>query len=61
MISITFYFAIPEPVADYVKATIDTVIKIHENEPFGDVLAFLTSQVSIVRCWSVFLRRMSSF
>ncbi|XP_028157473.1 probable ATP-dependent RNA helicase DHX35 isoform X1 [Ostrinia furnacalis] len=37
-----------EPVADYVKATVDTVIKIHENEPFGDVLAFLTSQEEIL-------------
>ncbi|KAJ8707921.1 hypothetical protein PYW08_010287 [Mythimna loreyi] len=35
------------PVPDYVKATVDTVIKIHENEPFGDVLAFLTSQEEI--------------
>ncbi|CAB3242561.1 unnamed protein product [Arctia plantaginis] len=37
-----------EPVPDYVKATVDTVIKIHENEPFGDVLAFLTSQEEIL-------------
>ncbi|CAH2108987.1 unnamed protein product, partial [Euphydryas editha] len=36
------------PVADYVKATIDTIIKIHENEPFGDILAFLTSQEEIL-------------
>nr|XP_049705986.1 probable ATP-dependent RNA helicase DHX35 isoform X1 [Helicoverpa armigera] len=36
-----------EPVPDYVKATVDTVIKIHENEPFGDILAFLTSQEEI--------------
>ncbi|RVE41455.1 hypothetical protein evm_013900 [Chilo suppressalis] len=36
-----------EPVADYVKATVDTVIKIHENEPLGNVLAFLTSQEEI--------------
>ncbi|XP_075987847.1 putative ATP-dependent RNA helicase DHX35 [Anticarsia gemmatalis] len=37
-----------EPVPDYVKATVDTVIKIHENEPFGDILAFLTSQEEIL-------------
>ncbi|KAJ0170419.1 hypothetical protein K1T71_013790 [Dendrolimus kikuchii] len=36
-----------EPVPDYVKATVDTVVKIHENEPFGDILAFLTSQEEI--------------
>ncbi|XP_038217051.1 probable ATP-dependent RNA helicase DHX35 [Zerene cesonia] len=41
-------FYISEPVADYVKATVDTIIKIHENEPFGDVLAFLTSQEEIL-------------
>ncbi|XP_013161718.1 PREDICTED: probable ATP-dependent RNA helicase DHX35 [Papilio xuthus] len=41
-------FYVDEAVADYVKATIDTVIKIHENEPFGDILAFLTSQEEIL-------------
>ncbi|KPJ20618.1 putative ATP-dependent RNA helicase DHX35 [Papilio xuthus] len=41
-------FYVEEAVADYVKATIDTVIKIHENEPFGDILAFLTSQVRYI-------------
>ncbi|CAH2216627.1 jg10169, partial [Pararge aegeria aegeria] len=41
-------FYVEEPVPDFVKATVDTVIKIHENEPFGDVLAFLTSQEEIL-------------
>ncbi|XP_050680357.1 probable ATP-dependent RNA helicase DHX35 isoform X2 [Leptidea sinapis] len=40
-------FYVEEPVADYVKATVDTVIKIHENQPFGDILAFLTSSEEI--------------
>jgi len=31
-----------EPVADYVKATVDTVLRIHETEDRGDILAFLT-------------------
>ena len=31
-----------EPVADYVKASIDTVIRIHEEEMPGDILVFLT-------------------
>lgn len=31
-----------DPVPDYVKATVDTIIKIHHNETPGDVLAFLT-------------------
>ncbi|XP_068624396.1 probable ATP-dependent RNA helicase DHX35 [Battus philenor] len=41
-------FYAQEPVPDYVKATVDVVIKIHENEPFGDILAFLTSQEEIL-------------
>ncbi|XP_049882164.1 probable ATP-dependent RNA helicase DHX35 isoform X2 [Pectinophora gossypiella] len=36
-----------ELVPDYVKATVDTAIKIHENQPFGDILAFLTAQEEI--------------
>lgn len=31
-----------QPVADYVKASIDTVIRIHEEELPGDILVFLT-------------------
>lgn len=34
------------PVPDYVKATVETVVKIHEADEDGDVLAFLTGQVS---------------
>ncbi|UYV76092.1 DHX35 [Cordylochernes scorpioides] len=37
-----------EPVADYVRATIDTIIKIHNHEPHGDVLAFLTGQDEVL-------------
>lgn len=35
---------------DYVKATVETVLKIHETEDDGDVLAFLTGQVSGYIC-----------
>lgn len=35
------------PVPDYVKATVETVLKIHETEDDGDVLAFLTGQVGL--------------
>lgn len=31
-----------DPVPDYVKATLETVIKISTHEPAGDVLVFLT-------------------
>lgn len=40
-------YYLEDPTPDYVKATVSTVMKIHENEPFGDVLAFLTSQEEI--------------
>lgn len=42
------FFSIPSPVPDYVKATVETVLKIHETEDDGDVLAFLTGQVRSV-------------
>jgi HrpA-like RNA helicase len=32
----------PDPVPDYLKACVDTVIKISIQEPSGDVLVFLT-------------------
>nr|CAD7591847.1 unnamed protein product [Timema genevievae] len=38
-----------EPVPDYVKAVVDTVLKIDTNEPTGDVLAFLTGQEEVDR------------
>lgn len=41
----SFCFAL-SPVPDYVKATVETVLKIHETEDDGDVLVFLTGQVS---------------
>lgn len=38
------------PVPDYVKATVETVLKIHDAEEDGDVLAFLTGQVGVCVC-----------
>ncbi|XP_053972871.1 probable ATP-dependent RNA helicase DHX35 isoform X2 [Hylaeus anthracinus] len=35
-------FFVREPVANYVTAVVDTVLKIHVNEEPGDILAFLT-------------------
>lgn len=37
----------PRPVTDYLKAAIDTVMTIHENEPEGDILVFLTGEEEI--------------
>ncbi|KAF9683640.1 hypothetical protein SADUNF_Sadunf04G0034900 [Salix dunnii] len=36
-----------EPVSDYVRATVSTVLSIHEQEPAGDILVFLTGQDDI--------------
>lgn len=36
-----------EPTADYVKESVNTVIKIHENLPNGDILVFLTGQEEV--------------
>ena len=44
------------PVPDYVRVTIDTVVAIHKEEPQGDILAFLTGQVSVCMCMYVYVR-----
>ncbi|KAJ6364282.1 hypothetical protein OIU76_029264 [Salix suchowensis] len=36
-----------EPVSDYVQATVSTVLSIHDQEPAGDILVFLTGQDDI--------------
>lgn len=36
-----------EPVSDYVQATVSTVLSIHEQEPAGDILVFLSGQDDI--------------
>ncbi|XP_047663327.1 probable ATP-dependent RNA helicase DHX35 [Tachysurus fulvidraco] len=41
------------PVPDYVKATVETVLKIHEAEDDGDVLAFLTGQEEVEKVVSM--------
>lgn len=40
-------FFLDEPCPDYVTKTVDTIIKIHQKEPHGDILAFLTGQEEI--------------
>jgi HrpA-like RNA helicase len=46
-------FSIAAPVPDYVKAVVDTITVIHEHEPSGDVLAFLTGQEEVDRAVSL--------
>uniref|UniRef100_A0A670K878 RNA helicase n=1 Tax=Podarcis muralis TaxID=64176 RepID=A0A670K878_PODMU len=40
-------FYIQSPVPDYVKSTVETVMKIHQTEGDGDILAFLTGQEEV--------------
>lgn len=42
-------FYLEEPCPDYVKATVETVMKIHRTEQRGDVLAFLTGQEEVLK------------
>lgn len=39
----------PQPVPDYVEATVSCVRQLHEREPAGDVLCFLTGEAEIER------------
>lgn len=36
-----------EPTQDYIQAAVDTVIDLHETEPAGDILVFLTGAEEI--------------
>lgn len=46
-------FYVQDPVPDYVKGSVDTAIKIHENEPNGDILIFLTGYDEVDRAVSL--------
>jgi len=41
-------FYLNEPCADYVKETVETIWKLHQKEPPGDILAFLTGQEEVL-------------
>merc|ERR1719220_859969 len=43
-------FYLDSPCADYVKGCVDTAIKIHEKEPPGDILIFLTGMEEVDHC-----------
>lgn len=40
-------FFLDEPCPDYITKTVDTIMKIHHKEPYGDILAFLTGAEEI--------------
>ncbi|GFR13080.1 probable ATP-dependent RNA helicase DHX35 [Trichonephila clavata] len=44
-----------QPVPDYIKASVDTAIKIHLNENPGDILIFLTGQDEVEHAVSVLI------
>ncbi|CAG5093770.1 Similar to DHX35: Probable ATP-dependent RNA helicase DHX35 (Homo sapiens) [Cotesia congregata] len=46
-------FYVKEPVPDYVKAVVDSALKIHSNEESGDILAFLTGMDEVDRAVSL--------
>ncbi|KAK9092798.1 hypothetical protein Syun_027709 [Stephania yunnanensis] len=39
-----------EPASDYLQATVSTVLSVHDQEPIGDILVFLTGQDDIDAC-----------
>lgn len=42
-------YYLDDPCPDYIRATVDTILKIHRKEPPGDILAFLTGQEEVQR------------
>ncbi|GFU54840.1 probable ATP-dependent RNA helicase DHX35 [Nephila pilipes] len=44
-----------QPVPDYIKASVDTAIKIHLNENSGDILIFLTGQEEVEQAVSMLI------
>ncbi|XP_033626833.1 probable ATP-dependent RNA helicase DHX35 [Asterias rubens] len=49
------------PVPDYVKATVDTIMKLHKTEPAGDILAFLTGQDEVEQAMEMVLQQIRTF
>ena len=43
-------FYLTDPCADYVRACVDTCVRLHEQEPPGDVLIFLTGMEEVDHC-----------
>lgn len=53
-------FFTQEPEADYLEATLDTVMQIHLTEPPGDILVFLTGQEEIDTTCQILNERMAA-
>ncbi|XP_022084091.1 probable ATP-dependent RNA helicase DHX35 [Acanthaster planci] len=48
------------PVPDYLKATAETIMKLHKAEPAGDILAFVTGQEEVERVMEMVLQEIRS-
>jgi HrpA-like RNA helicase len=48
-----------DPMADYIRATINAVMQIHMTEPEGGILAFLTGQDEILTAHKILLDKMA--
>lgn len=48
-------YYVTDPVPDYVKASVETVIKIHQTEALGDILVFLTGQEEVEHAVSLLI------
>ena len=45
MLNVLIFFQLKNPCPDYVKECVQTAIKLHKEEPPGDVLIFLTGKL----------------
>ena len=58
-----FFSFVSDPLPDYIKAAVETVVEIHKKEPPGDILVFLTGQeevktaVELLTDWADSLKR----
>ncbi|XP_058143069.1 probable ATP-dependent RNA helicase DHX35 isoform X2 [Dasypus novemcinctus] len=50
-------FYLQSPVPDYIKSTVETVMKIHQTEGDGDILAFLTGQEEVETVMSMLIEQ----
>lgn len=51
--SLNHFISFVDPCPDYIKGTVETILKIHKKEKQGDILAFLTGQDEVHQCISI--------
>ena len=55
MFPVDIYYSL-DPVPNYLKSTVETIVKIHNNESAGDILAFLTGQDEVEHVVSLLIQ-----